>query len=197
MRAWKQAAKNAGYDLPDEVLLKTRAISRKIADRIFKDAMGEDFCYMDLYDERVRIAETFIAQTDNLLKPGVADTLDWLKTRGIPMAVASSTVLEKTESHLGHAGLLPYFDAVIGGDMVNNGKPAPDIFLKAAAMLQLQPEECVVVEDSPAGIQAAFSANMMPVLIPDCVPMTPQMKAMSAAVLNSMEQFVPFLEKYL
>ena len=193
MRAWQEAGKKAGYDIPYEVLLKTRAISRKIADRIFKDAMGEDFNYMDLHADRVVIAEKLIAETTDILMPGVLDTLNWLKEQGIAMAVASSTVLEKTVSHLEHAGLLHYFDAVVGGDMIENGKPAPDIFLKAAQMLGVTPEDCAVIEDSPAGIQAAWSAKMIPVLIPDCVPENPETKAMSAVVLHSMEQLIPFL----
>ena len=193
MRAWQEAGKKAGYDIPYEVLLKTRAISRKIADRIFKDAMGEDFNYMDLHADRVVIAEKLIAETKDILMPGVLDTLHWLKERGIAMAVASSTVLEKTVAHLEHAGLLHYFDAVVGGDMVENGKPAPDIFLKAAQMLGVTAEDCAVIEDSPAGIQAAWAAKMMPVLIPDCVPENPETKAMSSVVLQSMEQLIPFL----
>ena len=197
MAAWKQAGKLAGYEIPDEVLLKTRAISSKVAHRIYKEAMGEDFNYMDLHAERVRIAEAAIAQTDDLLMPGVADTLNWLKEKGIAMAVASSTVLEKTVSHLDHAKLLPYFDAVVGGDMVERGKPEPDIFLKAADMLGLQPGECAVIEDSPAGIRAAYAAKMLPVLIPDCVPENPETKAVSAVVLKSMEQLKAFLEQYI
>jgi DNA helicase-2/ATP-dependent DNA helicase PcrA len=193
MRAWQEAGKKAGYDIPYEVLLKTRAISRKIADRIFKDAMGEDFNYMDLHADRVVIAEKLIAETTDILMPGVLETLNWLKEQGIAMAVASSTVLEKTVSHLEHAGLLHYFDAVVGGDMIENGKPAPDIFLKAAQMLEVTAENCAVIEDSPAGIQAAWSAKMIPVLIPDCVPENPETKAMSAVVLPSMEQLIPFL----
>ena len=196
MAAWKEAGKNAGYDIPDDVLLKTRAISSKAAHRIYKDAMGEDFNYMDLHAERVRIAEETISRKEDLLMPGVAGTLQWLKEKGIVMAVASSTVLEKTVSHLQHANLLSWFDAVVGGDMVENGKPAPDIFLKAADLLRLLPEECVVVEDSPAGIRAAYAANMIPVLIPDCVPENPETKALSAAVLKSMEQLAAFLENY-
>ena len=192
MAAWKEAGKNAGYEIPDEVLLKTRAISSKAAHRIYKDAMGEDFNYMDLHAERVRIAEAAIAAKDDLLMPGVWDTLNWLKEKGISMAVASSTVLEKTISHLEHARLLQYFDAVVGGDMIENGKPAPDIFLKAAQLLHLQPEECVVAEDSPAGIRAAYAAKMTPGLIPYCVPENPETKAMSAVVLKSMEQLVSF-----
>ena len=197
MYAWNQAARQAGYELSDAVLLKTRAVSRSIAIRIFKEAMGQDFPYMDIQPERVRIAEEVIAKTNNLLKPGVAMTLGDLKQRGIPMAVASSTNREKTVAHLEHAGLIGYFDAVVGGDMIEKGKPEPDIFLKAAQMLGLQPQYCAVVEDSPAGIPAAYAAGMMPVLIPDCVPENPQTKAMCAAVLVSMEQLLPLLNDQL
>ena len=195
MAAWKEAGSKAGYEIPDEVLLMTRAISKEAAHRIYKASMGEDFNYMDLHAERVRIAEAAIAAKDDLLLPGVADTLCWLKEKGIPMAVASSTVLEKTIAHLEHAKLLHCFDAVIGGDMVEHGKPAPDIFLKAAQLLGLRPEECVVIEDSPPGIRAAHAANMIPVLIPDTVAETPETKAMSAVVLDDMKQLVSFLSE--
>lgn len=191
MQAWKLAAEKAGYELPHEVLLRTRAVSAKVAAGIFREALGEGFSYKDVRVERVRLAEEIIADSRNLLKPGVRQTLEQLRGMGIPLAVASSTDREKTVAHLEHAGILEYFQAVVGGDMVQNGKPAPDIFLLAAQLLGAEPSACAVVEDSPAGIRAAFDAGMQPVLIPDCVPANPDTTAMSVAVLDSMEQLLP------
>lgn len=194
MRAWKEAGKAAGFTITDEVLLRTRAISRADATVILQEALGQDFSYDALYPVRLELSEAYIAQSRDLLMPGVAQALEALRSRGIPMAVASSTNREKTVSHLEHAGLLPWFDAVVGGDMVTRGKPNPDIFLLAAQMLGQEPAHCMVVEDTPAGIRAAIAAGMQPVLIPDCVKADPSLVPHCRAVLESMAQLPGLLD---
>ena len=110
------------------------------------------------------------------------------------MAVASSTAYDQTVAHLDHAGLLGYFQVIVGGDMIRRGKPNPDIFLKAAELLGADPKDCVVVEDSPAGIKAAYAAGMKPVLIPDVVPANAETNALSAAVIEEISQLPRVIE---
>ena len=81
-----------------------------------------------------------------------------LRARGVPIAVASSSVRERLDRTLAHAGLA--FEVTIAGDEVEHGKPAPDMFLLAAERLALPPEACVVVEDSPPGVAAGLAAGM-------------------------------------
>jgi len=195
MQAWKQAGKAAGFDISDDVLLRTRAIQRSDAMKIFQDALGPTFRYEAVQPIRTEIAEALIAASDDLLMPGVTQTLEYLHNHGFPIAVASSTSREKTVSHLAHAGLLQYFDAVVGGDMVQKGKPNPDILLKAAQLLGVDPQDCMVVEDTPAGIRAAVSANIKAVLIPDCVKPDHELKARCYAVLETMHQLIPLIIK--
>jgi len=76
----------------------------------------------------------------------------------VPVAVASSSVRERLERTLAHAGL--EVEVTIAGDEVEHGKPAPDMFLRAAERLALPPEACVVVEDSPPGVAAGLAAGM-------------------------------------
>ena len=83
-----------------------------------------------------------------------------LRARGVPVAVASSSPRERLERTLGRAGLLDAFDVVVAGDEVEHGKPAPDMFLLAAARLGVRPASCVVIEDSPPGVQAGRAAGM-------------------------------------
>ena len=194
MHSWKIAGKAAGFDISQDTLLRTRAINRAEAKKIFQDALGTDFDYDAIQKARTVISEEIIAQSDDLLLPGVTEALDALKANGYPMAVASSTGREKTVAHLDHAGLLHYFDAVVGGDMVQRGKPNPDIFLKAAELLGVQPEDCIVVGDTPADVKAAVAANMPPVLIPDCVTPDETIKAMCHRVLDSMCQLISVIE---
>lgn len=194
MKAWKDAAASMGYEVTDALLQKTRAISSKEAARIFEEEIGNGFSYKAVRPERVRIAEEIIARESPILKPGVAELLNLLKEKNIPMAVASSTNVAATREHLQASRILEYFQVVVGGDMIVNGKPHPDIFLKAAELLNVAPEHCVVVEDSPAGIRAAVSAAMAAVLVPDQAVITQEIMDMSTIVLNSLHQMPAYLE---
>lgn len=83
-----------------------------------------------------------------------------LRVRGIPVGVASSSPRERLHRTLARVGLLEAFDVTVAGDEVTNGKPAPDMFLLCAERLGVAPEECIVVEDSPPGVQAGRAAGM-------------------------------------
>ena len=78
----------------------------------------------------------------------------------MPVGVASSSPRERLHRTLRRAGLLDAFDVVVAGDEVTNGKPAPDMFLLAAERLGVAPEQCIVIEDSPPGVQAGLAAGM-------------------------------------
>jgi HAD superfamily hydrolase (TIGR01509 family) len=88
------------------------------------------------------------------------DAVRSLRSRGVPVAVASSSPRERLSRTLGRAGLLDAFDVVVSGDEVEHGKPAPDMFLLAASRLGVEPGACVVIEDSPPGVQAGIAAGM-------------------------------------
>jgi HAD superfamily hydrolase (TIGR01509 family) len=90
--------------------------------------------------------------------PGLPDILDRLT---VPFCVASSSIPERIRLSLELTGLLPWFEGhIFSATMVENGKPAPDLFLHAAAQMNTHPGRCLVIEDSPAGIEAAHAAGM-------------------------------------
>ena len=88
-----------------------------------------------------------------------------LRARGLPVAVASSSPRERLRRTLGRAGLIDAFDVTVAGDAVANGKPAPDMFLLAAEKLGVAPGDCVVIEDSPPGVQAGLAAGMTTIAV--------------------------------
>jgi beta-phosphoglucomutase family hydrolase len=116
-----------------------------------------------LADRKETIYRELVRQDGVHILPGARELLAALKEAGIPRAIASSTPRENLESIFAATGLDQWFDAVVCGDDVVNGKPAPDIFLLAAEKLGLAPSDCVVIEDAHAGIEAARRAKM-PVL---------------------------------
>lgn len=92
--------------------------------------------------------------------PGLIPVLDKLQELKLPLAVASSSSAQVVDLVLNKSGLKSYFSVVVSGQMVKKSKPKPEIFLKAAARLKVEPTQCLVVEDSPNGIRAAIAAGM-------------------------------------
>ncbi len=101
------------------------------------------------------------------VKDGVADLLQYLQDKSIPMAIGTSNSIFLTESVLGRHQLLPYFQYIVTGSEVEHGKPFPDIYLKTAQMLGIEPGKCLVIEDSLQGVQAGKAAGMQVVAIKD------------------------------
>lgn len=104
------------------------------------------------------------------LKPGAEPLLNWLAAHGIPAAVATACSLATATRHLAGSGLLHRLHPVVTRDDVRRRKPHPDLFLQTAALLAVPPAGCMVLEDSAPGIEAAQSAGMMAVLVPDLAP---------------------------
>ena len=109
----------------------------------------------DFYARLYRILET-----ESPLMPGVTEVFDRLDAAGIPFAVASNGTAEKMRISLGQKGLLPRFRAVLSGQEIGRPKPLPDIYLMAASACGAAPQDCVVIEDSPAGARAAIAAGI-------------------------------------
>ncbi len=99
--------------------------------------------------------------------PGLFELLDEIDRRGLQKAIASSGIRRYVEAVLRVNGLLDRFSVIITGDQVAHGKPAPDVFLAAARALNVEPQACLVLEDAPAGVQAAKAAGMLCIAIPD------------------------------
>jgi HAD superfamily hydrolase (TIGR01509 family) len=99
--------------------------------------------------------------------PGLIELLAEIDRRGLPKAIASSGIRRYVEAVLRVNGLLDRFSVIITGDQVARGKPAPDVFLAAARALNVEPQQCLVLEDAPAGVQAAKAAGMTCFAVPD------------------------------
>lgn len=100
-----------------------------------------------------------------LPQPGVPELIAGLKMRGYPMAVASSSPRAVVDAMLAELGVDRSMDAVVTADDVERGKPAPDLFLLAAEKLDVDPAECMVIEDALHGVRAARAAGMVPIAV--------------------------------
>lgn len=128
-------------------------------------------------------------------KKGAEELLVYLKGRGIRFAIGSgaSTVLIRT--YLQVLGANDLFDTVVGGEEIENSKPAPDTFLLAAKKMGIPPENCFVFEDSDNGALAAFMGKMRCIGIPDVVAFSEFTKQNLFAELNSLDEAIEIFEK--
>lgn len=94
------------------------------------------------------------------LKQGALEFILKLKENNIKIGIATSNSRELAHTSLSSLNITHLFDAIITGNDIENGKPSPDIYLKAAESMQVSPEKCLIFEDIPNGIQAGINANM-------------------------------------
>lgn len=194
VRFWRQSAADFGYNMTEDHVLGIRSLARKFANVKLKKIFGEDFPCVQVREHRTELMDAYIAEHGIEMKNGIHTMLEYLRNRGIKTAVATATPRERAVGMLESIGILPYFDFVVGGDMVQSGKPEPDIYLKAAAGLGLPPESCAAFEDSPNGIRSAYSAGCHAVMIPDLTPPEDDILPMLSAVYDSLDEAVRFFE---
>lgn len=165
--SWKKAAQNYGYEIDEEVFKKTIGSNLTRTMEIYLAHFGDMFPIDAIRDERFKMAESLINQNGVPVKRGLYELLDYLKVTDIKMAVATSTSRQRAITLLKMAGIDRCFDYVLCGDEIEHCKPHPEIFLKVSERLGCLPERCMVLEDSEAGILAAYRAGMLPIMIPD------------------------------
>ncbi|MCI9083206.1 MAG: HAD family phosphatase [Lachnospiraceae bacterium] len=122
------------------------------------------------------------------VKEGVYEILVFFREKGIRTAVASSSSMEQIEANLKRANMRGYFDAIISGTEVENGKPAPDIFLYAAERIECLPNECLVFEDSENGIRAGYAAGCITVMVPDLIEPSPEILPCCSKICRNLNQ---------
>lgn len=159
-QAWTAYAKQLGHSVTDNWM------ARNIYGKINRDAitsllgsapnetqlaahtLAKESLFIELYKPHIALI------------PGLTVLLNDALAKGIPMAVATSAPRMNVEFIFRELGLRKYFPVVVDEEMVTRGKPDPEIYLKAAKALNRQPEECLVFEDSLAGVQAGLAAGM-------------------------------------
>ena len=195
LRFWIEAAADFGYEMKKEHVFAIRSLARKYSVPKLKSMLGEDFPTEEVRALRTELLDEYISRNGIEVKKGLFTLLDYLRDKGIKIAVATATPRERTVKCLRIIGAEDYFSAVVCGDMVENGKPDPEIYLTAASALGLPPEECAAFEDSPNGIRAAHAAGCFAVMIPDMTQPDEETVPLLSAVYESLDKAVEFFER--
>ncbi len=186
--------KNLGYDITEEIFLGTVGMTDTGTGNYYIDLYGDDFNY-DIIAEKIDEKLLLTSKNGKVgLKDGLFELLEFLEEKGIKKVVATSTSRKKAEYMLENAGILDRFDFLVCGDEVKNGKPNPEIFLKAAERAGVTPKKCMVLEDSHNGLRAANKAEMVPVMIPDLLKSNDEIEKIIYKNLDTLEYVIELLE---
>lgn len=197
VESWVEVAGQMGLGDIDKGVYGCIGLNRTDCRIFLKETYGEDFPYEYFREQTAAVFQQKVDKDGLPVMKGAQELLLWLQEKGMRVALASSTNTRKVESHLQLAGFTGFFQAVIGGDMVEHSKPLPDIYWKACQLLQADPAGTVAVEDSPNGIRSAYAAGMLPVMVPDLVQPDPEIANMLYQRCDSLFAVRDFLEKKL
>ncbi len=167
--ALQKTAQEFGYTLTDNFMM--RLVGRPDSDcrRMIAAHLGPDFPLQSFWKQWPLLWRSEALSNGIKQKPGLPELLSFLTKRRIPAAIATSSSRRQAFFSLDAANINHPFDHFVTVDEVEKGKPAPDIFLKAAKRLETHPKFCIALEDSENGIRAASSAGMHTIMVPDMI----------------------------
>ncbi len=186
LEGWQEIAAKYGIKGIEEVLPRCLGVNAQATREIFREYYGQDFPYDEYKKEASALFHSRYGNGKLPLKPGVKELLSYLKENGYLVGLASSTRQAIVEQEIRDAGLMPYFDNLVCGDMLKRSKPEPDIYLKACENLDVEPRMAVAVEDSYNGIRSAKRAGMVPVMVPDMVQPDEEMRSLAHKICKDL-----------
>lgn len=195
LRLWCEIMTERGYPEYRDVVVHCIGQNHAATRAYVREKLGAEFDYMSILREVGRRSEIFCKANGVPVKPGLYELLDALDCWKIPYAVATSTLQDNARRRLENIGVLDRLHGLVTGDMVTVGKPEPEIFLRAAEILGLPPEQCLVLEDSPHGILAAHRAGCLPVMIPDLKEPDAETEKLLYARCNCLAEVAALLDR--
>lgn len=195
LKGCKRANKDFGIEFSEDVFVGFMGLPSREIERKYLEMFGQDFDYATYRELKIKYMNEEIEEKGVPCKEGLFELLDYAKANNISCAVATSTSRWRAEELIKKAEVEKYFDAIICGEDVKNGKPNPDIFCYAAEKIGLSPEDCIGIEDSRNGILAVSKSGMYSILIPDLAPVTEEMTAAADLVCNSLKDVLELIKK--
>ncbi len=185
-RAWQKAGDVLGYPITDafyETLVGRRTQEAMAA---MREQFGEDFPEKRFHEYWLSEWKTIVRREGIPTKEGFERMIAWVEQHDLPTAIATSTEEDRAKLSLEASGLNGRFPVIVTGDQVEHGKPAPDMYLEAARRLNVEPEACIVLEDSEPGVRSAHAAGMAPVMVPDITDPPKDVRDAALRVLPSL-----------
>lgn len=191
---WAEAACALGFELEDRIVRGAVGLDHLLARDYYEQAFQGRLPYDRIEAQHRELFRAAILQRGVPLKSGVEGILAEAARLGLRVALGTSSRAVYVHAMLWLSGLADHFHVLATRDLVQAGKPAPDIYLKAASLLGLEPRDCLVLEDSPIGVQAARAAEMEVIMVPDLLEPTEAVRCTCLAVVPSLVEAARLLE---
>lgn len=189
----KKLAQLGHRDFTEELYRNCLGKNKQGICQVFIDHYGQDFPMTEVWDDvHVWIDESLRQYVPK--KKGLVELLEYLKANNYKTIVATSSGRARVDEILKNADLTKYFDDTICGDEVTHGKPHPEIFLTACQKLDVKPEEALVLEDSEAGILAAYDGRIDVICVPDMKYPEPQFVEKVIKIVDSLDEVIDYLK---
>lgn len=185
-KAWQQAADKLGYHLSDSFCITLSGLPFSQIEVKLTQYFDSSFPFNIFYSLSSDIWRTNVEREGIAVKKGVFDILNVLLEHQIPYCMATNSSEVNARECLQYAAIEEWFTRLICREHVDTPKPAPDLFLQAASVLQLPIEDCIVIEDSLTGILAARSANAFSVLVPSTPDKDGKMQALAGLFVKDL-----------
>lgn len=186
LECWEKIGAKYHLEGIREAFLPCIGTNRVKTKELVLERYGENFPYDEFRAQASALFHEITDQGGLPMKAGVRELLQYLQECEILIALASSTRLEIVTQELKQAGLYEYFRVVMGGDQLKHSKPEPDIYLMTCERLGVLPTYAYAIEDSYNGIRSAYRAGMKPIMVPDMLPPTEEMREKSVVVLEDL-----------
>ncbi len=194
-RAWREAERKFDFVASEELLQKLMGASHFGVLDIYADYFGDYETGKMIYDWRHERIDQILEEEGLDLKDGVLEILEYLRGEHIPFALATSNRRANVDHFMQLADLCGVFEVMVTEEDIHNGKPDPEIYLKAADLLNVPIGECMVLEDSFKGVLGGAAAGALTVMVPDMVQPTPELRAKAYAVCASLLEVIPLIKK--
>ena len=193
--AFIHSAKKQGYEMTREETLLVLGFTTKSIYEFWKNYFKDsDVSGKQLVDDHYKYKEDILFTTGPKKMPFIEELLIYLKDNNYKVAVASSSNMNHIVNNMDKTGLVKYIDELASGAEVENGKPAPDVFLLAAERLGVEPEECLVLEDSKAGVIAGSTVGAKVIMVPDMFEPDEVCKEKAYKIVKNLGEVIKLLE---
>ncbi|MGZ8165740.1 MAG: HAD family hydrolase [Methylobacter sp.] len=186
--AWQQAVGAMGYELPEHACRSLSGLHYAEVEQMLTTWCGMDFNLEEFNHTAGRLWRAHVSTRGIRVKHGFKELLEVITQQKMPFCLATNSLEVNARECLDLAGLKDVFSTIIARDHVQHPKPEPDIFLKAAELLHVEINRCMVIEDSHAGIEGASRAGAFSVFIPSVVPVNPLTADLCDLVMNDLAQ---------
>lgn len=187
------------YGIPEDTMQELCNLiagsTKERNEKLLKSRFGDDFDYTTFRGKTMNRMDQDILENGLDLKPGVVELFCYLKDNDYKIGLATSTQEERAKRNLINAGIMEYFDHIVYGGVVANGKPAPDIYLKACDELGVRTEEAIGIEDSINGVKSSASAGLYTIMVVDLIEPTEEIRPMTQQIYNSLFEVIELLQK--